>query len=448
MKTNIDLLTILSIAISILFIGWIGAISWEKWLLTVAVPLPQKATAIGDSSILLGSYYEVSIPPSKEDEYQSALYRIWIPKNVKTIRGLIVKQHGCGDPAAASGLDHAKDLQWQALAAKHNLALLGTKYLNGDNPCENWVLINYGSGDAFLKALRAFAEKSQHPELEMVPWVIWGHSGGADWGIQMLQEYPERTIAAIAARGGALNLLGSNPTLANIPVLFAIGEKDTLSVKELQDLPRRAFLRYRKMDAPWALAIEAQTGHETGDTRLLAIPYLDAILTARLSKTGNKLLPIDKTQGWLGDTVANKITPASQFEGNHHEAAWLPNEETAHKWHEYVTKGKISPTRKPFAPTNLRIVSTGQTKALLTWCYTPDLENGLPSFHVYRDGVLIKTFRGQEHNFGDVPKPANVLLEFTDNEAKSNSTYTVGSFNLLGENVSSSTSIVVIDTPR
>jgi pimeloyl-ACP methyl ester carboxylesterase len=434
MKTNIGLWAILLLAISMLFIGSIG---WKKWLLTRPQLLPPKATFTGTDRILPGYYYEVSVPPSKEDDYQSADFRIWIPQDVQTIRGLIVKQHGCGDAAAATGLDHANDLQWQALATKHQFALIGAKFPSGKQPCEYWVLVNYGSGDAFLEALHAFGEQSQHPELDLVPWVLWGHSGGADWSTQILQQYPERTIAVIAARGGALTLLGSNPTLASIPVLFAIGEKDKLSIKELHDLPKQVFDRYRKLDAPWTLAIEAQTGHETGDTRLLAIPYLDAILTTRLPEHGDSLRPIDLDLGWLGDTVTHKIAPVSQFEGNQREASWLPDRETARKWHQYVTKGKIAPTRKPTVPTKVQAIKTASTAVILTWSYTPDLENGLPSFRIYRDGDLIQTFRGQDHNFGDAPDPATVLLEFQDRDAKSNSSYSVGAFNLLGENISS-----------
>jgi hypothetical protein len=177
MKTNTELLARLCLAISLLSIGFIG---WKKWLLIRPQPLPHQATVTGNSSILHGKYYEASIPPSQEDYYQSADFRIWIPQDVQTIRGVIVKQHGCGDPAAATGLDHANDLQWQALAAKHQLALLGAKFPTGNHPCEYWAIVNYGSGAAFLKALHAFAQQSQHPELDRVPWAFWGHSGGAD----------------------------------------------------------------------------------------------------------------------------------------------------------------------------------------------------------------------------------------------------------------------------
>ena len=68
--------------------------------------------------LLQGNYYETSVPFLSKGKYLAAEYRLWVPKDVQPIRGLLVKQHGCGAPAAATGLDHANDLQWQALAVK------------------------------------------------------------------------------------------------------------------------------------------------------------------------------------------------------------------------------------------------------------------------------------------------------------------------------------------
>lgn len=439
MKVPVKLLAVFSLLISIP-IFYLG---WNKFLRTDPPSLPeQSAFANKQNNLLPGSYYKVSIPPTKDDQYLSADYRIWIPDGVQKIRCLIIKQHGCGDAAAATGLDHANDLQWQALAVKHQLALVGTKLPTGDRPCESWALINYGSGGAFLKALDALADKSQHSELKTVPWVLWGHSGGADWVAQMLQQYPDRTIAVIAARGGGFTLLGTNPTIAGIPVLFALGEKDKEVVVETQELPKQAFLRYRKINAPWALASEANTAHETGDTRLLAIPYFDALLTLRLPKNGKYLRPIDRTQGWLGDISTRKIAPTNEYQGYPQQAAWLPNEETARKWQEYVTTGKISPTQKPAIPTDLRATRISANEVLLTWHFTIDQENGLPSFRIYRDNSLIGTLQGQQHNFGDAAEPPNVVLEFRDKNSTNNAVYEVAAFNDRGESVSRSAQLI------
>jgi pimeloyl-ACP methyl ester carboxylesterase len=414
---------------------------WQKWTLTIPQSLPEQSEVSVSKSdaIIRGTYYQVSIPPTKNDYYLVADYRIWLPDGVAKIRGLIVKQHGCGDPASATGLDHANDLQWQALALKHQSALIGSKLPSGDGPCENWAQINNGSGKAFFQALAFFAQKSGHPELEGLPWMLWGHSGGADWTAQMMQQYPDRTIAVIAARAGGFTFFGTNPNLANVPVLFALGDKDLDFFNETQTLPTEVFLRYRKINALWAWGKEVNTAHETSDTRLLAIPYLDAIATLRMTKDSNQLLTLNPAQGWLGNITTKEVTPADKYKGNPQEAAWFPNEETALKWQQYVTKGKISPTSKPQAPTNVSATDISSTEKVIKWNFTPDLENGLPSFRIYRNNSLIQTLEGQKHNFGDAPEPTNIKLEFKDTKANPNSTYTVAAFNRLGESVSRST---------
>lgn len=406
---------------------------WRHWPVATAQSLGVTSTT--ETSLLQGHYYEASITPIETDWYVSADYRLWIPSNAAHLRGLLVKQHGCGEAAEQTGLNHANDLQWQALATKHHLAILGTRISAGDRLCEFWADINGGSVDAFFKALYLLAQKSDHPELETIPWVLWGHSGGAEWVAQLLYRDPKRVVAMVAARGGGYYLIGSNQLMLEVPVLFAVGEKDPFEY-DCIEVPQQVFDQYRKRGAPWSIAVEAGAAHETGDIRWLAIPYLDAILTARLPTEGETLRPVDIDQGWLGDRSNQTVAPVKQFKGNVAAAVWLPNQETARKWQEYVTTGQISPTQKPSAPNQLKAVKTSPGTVMLTWNFVPDLENGLPSFRVYRDNTLIQTFQGQEHNFGDAPEPVQVALRFQDRNPSHNSVYTVSAFNALGETIS------------
>jgi pimeloyl-ACP methyl ester carboxylesterase len=461
---------------------------YKKWVLNVPKPLPQYSVIVNGktNAYLDENYYEASIPPTGSAQYISAGYRLWIPKNIKALRGIIVKQHGCGgDPSTALGLIHANDLQWQALALKHRFALLGTKYPTDyatknrypDDPCNSWGLIDRGSEKAFLMALRKLAQDSRHPELVKVPWALWGHSGGADWSIQMAQKYPERTIAVVLARGGAALVSDSKSSLIlnsklssgllRLPVLFALGEKDP-HIEEAIEIPKKVFNRYRRAGAPWAIAIEADAGHETAETRLLAIPFLDAAMSARRIASDGKLQPMNAPGGWLGNLTTHAISPIEAYKGTLLDAAWLPNEEIARKWQAYETTPslweqlrsrlcsrkrigtllgvpylidscrthKITPTRKPSAPTDVSAIKTGEAERILTWKFTPDIENGLPSFRIYRNNSLIATLQGQNYDGGDMPMPPNIVMEFQDKRATANSTYAVSAFNMLGESIS------------
>ena len=93
-------------------------------------------------------------------------YTIWIPQGVKTLRGVIVHQHGCGEGSCKSGLTGAYDLHWQALAKKHDCALLAPAYEQPEKAdCQMWCDPRNGSDAAFQKCLVDLGAKSGHPEL-------------------------------------------------------------------------------------------------------------------------------------------------------------------------------------------------------------------------------------------------------------------------------------------
>ena len=68
---------------------------------------------------------------------------------------------------------------------------------------ELWFDPRRGSDKIFLKALSELAAKSGHPELQTVPWVLWGHSGGGIWSNAMTILHPERVAAAFLRSGSA-----------------------------------------------------------------------------------------------------------------------------------------------------------------------------------------------------------------------------------------------------
>src|ERR1700749_2113594 len=79
---------------------------------------------------------------------------IWIPPGVKTLRGVIVHQHGCGERSCKSGLTGAFDLHWQGLAKEHACALLAPSYEQPDKAnCQLWCDPRNGSDATFQKAL-------------------------------------------------------------------------------------------------------------------------------------------------------------------------------------------------------------------------------------------------------------------------------------------------------
>src|SRR5437667_10029852 len=117
-------------------------------------------------ALAAGQYLKVDYPASTaSNELQVAVtYTLWIPEGVKTLRGVIVHQHGAGTTASIEGSTAAYDLHWQALAKKWDCALLGPSYhvthdRNDVSPggSELWFDPRRGSEKAYLKALGQLA---------------------------------------------------------------------------------------------------------------------------------------------------------------------------------------------------------------------------------------------------------------------------------------------------
>jgi len=77
-----------------------------------------------------GRCLQVTYPPSttKGELQLGVIYTLWIPDSIKTVRAVIVHQHGASIPAAQAGATSAYDLHWQALAKKWSCVLLGPSY--------------------------------------------------------------------------------------------------------------------------------------------------------------------------------------------------------------------------------------------------------------------------------------------------------------------------------
>lgn len=391
--------------------------------------LPGCAQNVGYS--LEPNMFEFRMFSGPEDLFDQAEYRIWIPEGVEKLRGLIVHQHGCGRNGMLMPWDH----HWRALARKWDCALMGTHYRQVDS-CASWYNPLFGSDRAFHEALNNLAGQSGHPELVTVPWALWGHSGGAFWVSRMLQLYPERIIAVVARSGG---FLISNPASFEVPVLFNYGKRERPRLNGLTYYPAG-----REKNAPWLIAPDPVTGHECGNSRLLAIPFLDVCFDLRLPGNGQQgLRDIDMENSWLGNPGSFGITASAGFAGDPLDMVWLPDESFARNWQEYVRTGWVSDTSPPEAPYDLSYEFLGKNSVRITWEARSDLESGIKQFFLYRNGKHIKRFVGinddyvkknfQYGNYGDEPGPEALYenvdkwvpteMEFVDYRLHPDSTY-------------------------
>ena len=371
-------------------------------------------------------------------------YTLWVPPGLKSLRGLIVHQHGCGEGSCKSGLTGAFDLHWQALARKHGCALMSPAYEQPEKAnCQLWCDPRNGSDTAFQKSLNELGAKSGHPELATVPWALWGHSGGGHWAGGMVLLHPERITAAwlrsgvpsVKATEGRPVPYAISEAACQVPVMCNLGTKEGITDKTNRFAGvwpgvEVFFNAMRAKGALIAVAVDPLTSHECGNQRYLAIPWLDACLTARLpSKAGAPLKPMPASAAWLaplneaGTEFAAPV-PEGKFTGRKATSVWLPNKAIAEAWAQYVKDTAVTDTTPPPAPKSLRVKGNE-----LTWDAEADVESGLAHFIIERDGRFLATVPEQTKNpfgrlifqnlqYSDTPTQPLVGMHFTDLKAE------------------------------
>lgn len=372
-------------------------------------------------------------------------YTVWVPTGVKSLRGLIVHQHGCGEGSCKSGLTGAFDLHWQALARKHGCALISPSYEQPEKAnCQLWCDPRNGSGAAFQKSLGDLGEKSGHPELAKIPWALWGHSGGGHWAGGMVLLHPERVAAAWLRSG--VPLLKTTPQRSTIkvhtlteaalqvPMMCNLGTREGFTDKTnrfagVWPENEAFFTELRFKGGLIGVAIDPLTSHECGNQRYLAIPWLDACLTARLpAKPGAPLKPMPAKESWLAPLPVaggnfDAPVPSAKFTGAKEKSVWLPNKTIARAWALYAQNTAVTDVTPPPAPKNLRVQGNE-----LTWDAEADVESGLAHFIIERDGQLLATVPDQGRNpfgrpifqnlqYSDTPTQPLVEMRFTDTTA-------------------------------
>ena len=351
-----------------------------------------------------GSYHHVHLPASKKaGELAVAVdYYLWIPPGVEKLDGIIVHQHGCGDGAAKGGATAANDLHWQALAAKWNCGLLGPSIAWQDGmDCRIWCDPRNGSADRFLQAMNHFAQSTEHAEIESIPWCLWGHSGGGFWASLMQTLYPERIVGIWLQSGTAYDRWESGEIpkvelqseVFEVPVVACPGFKEKTHERfhVAWEGGLSMFHAYRAKGAPFVFAPDPRTGHECGDSRYLAIPFFDECLRLRLPENpvSEPLKSIKLKDGWLAALDGEGVETFSSYEGDQPSAVWLPSEEFAAKWQEFIKTGAVSDSTPPPAPTDLRITKSEDGTAHLSWQAKADFESGISGFRIEQDGKVI-----------------------------------------------------------
>jgi lysophospholipase L1-like esterase len=240
-------------------------------------------------------------------------------------------------------------------------------------------------------------------------------------GVPLLKDDPARKgIRAHALPEAALK----------VPLMCNLGTKEGVTVKEknfagVWPANEVFFHELRGKGGLVGVAIDPLSSHDCGNQRYLAIPWLDACLSARLPKTaGDALRPMSADEAWLAPPTGGEAVPAAKYSAEPLQAAWLPNATVAKAWMEYIRDTKVNDATPPPAPTNVRLQGSK-----LTWEAEADLESGLAGFVIERDGrFLVSVPDAGKNPFGrpvfqnlqysDTPSQPLVPMEFTDATAE------------------------------
>ncbi len=266
-------------------------------------------------------------------DHGHADFRLWQPDGTRPVRAVVVLVSGSNEDGRAL----VEDPQWQAFAARHDLALVGCYF--SDKPHSQMFIESYanaarGSGQALLDALAAFGAQLGRSELAAAPLMLWGMSAGGQFNYEFVAWKPERVLGFIVNKGGFYYSALLSPQARRVPGLLFVGGKDS---ETRQQAVHGLFAINRRGGALWALIEEPAAAHVVGRSREIAEMYFDDLIPLRLapaSSASSELLPLVERNGFSGDPKSFEFQKVRDGENDNPSPAtsWLPTERMARVW--------------------------------------------------------------------------------------------------------------------
>lgn len=373
---------------------------------------PQRNNVEAIDNLVDGIVYRTANIHRTSSNFDYCRYAVYIPGNCKKINAILVHQHGCG-----RGFDGDKtpyDLQYQAFANKWGVAIVSPSFFDKKD-CFEWIDPKTGSEDAFIAGLDSLAKFSNHPELISAPWILWGHSGGGHWVLSMINERPERIIAAFCVSAAFDPKFDYSSLAAKIPIMLRHGGKGDYNNEGANcwQTAFHHFKRLRSMNGCVSIVPTPNSDHGSGNSRYLALPFFDAVISTRFSN-GNllELKSIDNSKVWLGDTLTKKVFKLSEYKGDASLLSWLPDSVTAYKWKEFISTGTVRPSGGLPKPRNLKVSKINEATVDLSWNASASIESGIAYFNIFENGHYIGRFpeSGVIQSFGYGDEPIETIL--------------------------------------
>ena len=200
-----------------------------------------------------------------------------------------------------------------------------------------------GPARALTTALAQLAVTSRRPELATAPVYLYGFSAAGALSMTMAEALPDRIAGAISYAAGSayLNIedLRISSQTARVPMLMMANAQDQI-VGTFRN--KKYFERGRTLDAPWAYAVQNNTGHCCNESTLnLVLPWVRAIATGQGAAAGTMMsfscVP-DGVADSYGTIDCSFVSPdIGVAGGSAKESGWLPDPVSARAWFGWVT---------------------------------------------------------------------------------------------------------------
>ena len=359
----------------------------------------------------------LTVASTAGERFGTAIVDAWLPPGPAPIRYVVIHQHGCGDKTAQAAAAMVYDRQWRALCRLHHSALVVPRYFTGSS-CADWNAPAAGSERVLLKALEEIARQTGRPEVRSAPWVIWGHSGGASWAVQMVVRHPGRTVA-LALRGGASSQFGDRQfreqfaqAVSTLPMIFVWGaaEARPSSRHFVSWNPMQAMAaQLRQGGARLGVAVDPLSEHQAGNSRLVILPFFSAVMAAA------REMGAEPSGRYVHrDGSERAPSPSSRHDP---EFMWLPNSTVVESYRSFVKRGTVREVGPPKRGPELR-AAIRDGRPMLQWRIVPEVDSGVRSIRIYRDQRLIQELGSGTGRFlaeyGDTPPPAILSDTFVD----------------------------------
>jgi pimeloyl-ACP methyl ester carboxylesterase len=365
------------------------------------------------SGQLVAQEYKTILKPANV-KFKEVEYDMWIPENVKSIKGIIFHQHGCGETAFISGRNAFYDLQWRALAKKWDFALMGSSYVSTTD-CFDWVKPEEGSYQTFIQGISEIAGKSNHEELKNVSWILWGHSGGGHWAYKMVLQHPDKILCAVLKSPAWTD---TSSVGLQVPMLCLLGMQESYDIySSFVWAPAIETMKYRiSKNASVCIAPDPTSGHESANSRLLAIAFIDKILSLR---SNDRDLSINRSNQCYIDLDNFKLTNTLTETTYKKTGNWFPDKFFAEKWSEFVKTGTVIDKTPPLEPPYNVEVKSEVRSNIINWKAYADIESGIRGFRIYRNDKVINEDSIQlkwnfQLDYHDNPKIIYTDFEFID----------------------------------